>query len=86
MEAKTCDPSGMGWTQCTAAGSERAQLLVWRSLSLRQKLAAVEEMCDLSRRLLAQRQRAGLPYFDPRTGELVKAGNCEAKPDHREGH
>ena len=75
MEAKTCDPSGMAWAQCTAAGSERAQLLVWHSLSLRQKLAAVEEMCALSRRLLAQRQRAGLPYFDPATGKLIEGGH-----------
>jgi hypothetical protein len=72
MEIKTCDPSGLGWEQCTAEGSERAQLLVWMKLSVRQKLAAVEEMSERSRRWLARRQREGLPYFDPATGELVK--------------
>jgi hypothetical protein len=71
MNPKTCDPAGMGWEQGTFAGSERAQLIVWSRLSLRQKLVAVEELCDLSRRLLEQRRKAGLPYFDPDTGALV---------------
>lgn len=73
----TCDPSGMGWEQCTAAGWEKAQLIVWMRLPLRRKLEAVEEMCNLSRRFVAARQRAGLPYFDPATREPVQPRNAE---------
>ncbi|MGI8820243.1 MAG: hypothetical protein ACR2ID_05155 [Chthoniobacterales bacterium] len=72
MEIRTCGPSGMGWDQCTFEGSERAQLIVWSRLPLRRKLEALEEMCDHARATIASRQRAGLPYFDPETGELVK--------------
>jgi hypothetical protein len=68
----------MGWEQCTATGSERAQLVVWSSLSLRQRLEALDELCERSRRLLAFRQRCGLPYFDPETGELVSAASRPA--------
>jgi hypothetical protein len=41
---------------------------------LRRKLEALEEMCDHARRTLASRQRRGLPYIDPFTGEAVVPG------------
>jgi len=34
MPDKTCNPSGMGWEQFTAEGSEEAQLRVWAALSI----------------------------------------------------
>jgi hypothetical protein len=71
MTPRTCDPSGMGWEQCTAEGSERSQLVVWTSLSIRDRLQALDELCERSRRLLAWRRRSGLPYFDPATGRLI---------------
>jgi hypothetical protein len=65
----------MGWEQGTSAGSERAELLVWAKLSIRERLTALEEMADFSRRIVAWRQRAKLPYFDPHTGELVNGSS-----------
>ncbi len=65
---------GVDWSLCTYAGAEREQLRQWSRLSLRAKLAAVEEMGDLAGRFLAYRKARGLPYFDPYTGELVKPG------------
>ena len=64
-------PSEVDWSLCTWEGSEREQLRRWSTLSLRRKLEALEEMCDLGRRSLASRQRRGLPYVDPSTGEVV---------------
>lgn len=60
------------WSSVTFAGAEREQLRVWSRLPLRRKLEALEEMCDLARRTVASRQRRGLPYIDPFTGEAVK--------------
>jgi hypothetical protein len=39
---------------------------------LREKLLALEQMCDHARATIAWRKAKGLPYFDPFTGELVK--------------
>ncbi len=75
VKAKTCDPSGMGWEQCTSAGSERAQLIVWSRLSIRETLQALEQMCDHARATIAWRRRKGLPDFDPETGELVNGSS-----------
>lgn len=72
MPTKTCNPSGMGWEQFTAEGSELAQLKVWSGLTIRQKLEALDEMCEFGRHAIAQRQRQGLPYIDPQTGEVVQ--------------
>jgi hypothetical protein len=69
---KTFDPAGMGWEQCTASGSEIAQLRVWMGLSLREKLEATERLSELSSKFIAQRKKAGLPYIDPYTGEAVR--------------
>ena len=59
------------WDSCTFEGSEREQLRVWTYLPLRQKLMALEEMCDLAEKMLAWRKARGLPYIDPDTGEAV---------------
>lgn len=77
MAIKTCNPSGMGWEQFSAGGSEEAQLRVWAGLSVRQKLEALEEMGEMAERVIAHRKRHGLPYFDPDTGELVHPGRQE---------
>ena len=60
------------WRMCTFEGSEREQLRVWSRLPLRRKLEALDEMCALARRTIANRRRLGLPYFDPYTGELIR--------------
>jgi hypothetical protein len=60
------------WSSGTFAGSEREQLRRWSRLTVRQKLQALDEMCALARRALAERQRRGLPYIDPDTGQAVQ--------------
>ncbi len=59
------------WESCTFAGAEREQLRVWSQLPLRNKLEALEEMCDHARATIEWRRRQGLPYIDPYTGEGV---------------
>lgn len=68
------DATEIDWESCTFAGSEREQLRRWAALPLRAKLQALEQMCDHARATIAWRQREGLPYFDPMSGELIKGG------------
>jgi hypothetical protein len=63
------------WSLCTWEGAERDQLRHWMALSLREKLRALEQMCDHARATIEWRQRRSLPYFDPMTGELIQ-GNA----------
>ncbi len=63
----------MGWEQFSSEGSELAQLKVCLAMSIRERLLALDELCELSQRMLASRQRAGLPYWDPYTGKLVSS-------------
>jgi hypothetical protein len=65
--------SPVEWELCTFEGAEMEQLRVWSSLPLREKLLALEEMCDHARATIAWRKAKRLPYFDPFTGELVKS-------------
>ena len=74
MADQSQPPSDVAWSSGTFAGAEREQLRVWSRLPLRRKLEALEEMCDHARRTLASRQRRGLPYIDPFTGEAVVPG------------
>lgn len=60
------------WSSGTFAGSELEQLRVWSRLTVRQRLQALDEMCALARRSLAERRRLGLPYIDPDTGQAVR--------------
>ena len=60
------------WESCTFEGAEREQLLVWSRLSIREKLHALQEMCDLGDRMLEWRKSKGLPYIDPYSGQLVR--------------
>jgi hypothetical protein len=60
------------WSLCTWEGAERDQLRHWMALPLREKLQALEQMCDHARATVAWRKSKGLPYFDPETGHLVK--------------
>jgi hypothetical protein len=61
----------INWESCTFEGAEREQLRVWSRLPLRNKLQALEEMCDHARATIAWRRRQGLPYIDPFTRERV---------------
>jgi hypothetical protein len=64
------------------AAVERDQLRVWSRLSLRQKLEALDEMCDHARRTIFSRKKRGLPYIDPFTGEAVSpAANATVNED-----
>ncbi len=65
MIPSTRDPAAMGWAQCTSEGSEEAELRVWMSLTIREKLAAVEEMAEFSRSVQRSRERRGLPCLNP---------------------
>jgi CRISPR-associated protein Csx17 len=49
------------WNLTTWEGSRREQLRRWRKLSLRDRLRAVEEMADTSRRLHAMRRQGQHP-------------------------
>jgi hypothetical protein len=80
MSVQVNDPAGMGWSQCTSEGSELAELVVWSRLPLREKLEALEEMCDLARQFLEYRKKNGLPYIDPYTDQLVRPDH-ESPPD-----
>ncbi len=67
------------WERCTFEGAEREQLRVWSRLPLREKLLALEAMCDHARATIAWRKARGLPYIDPTTGELVGTRGSGAK-------
>lgn len=69
------------WNLTTWEGAERDQLRHGMALSLRQKLQALEQMCDHARATIAWRRRNGLPYYDPETGELIGG-----KAQHRQPH
>lgn len=59
-------------SECTWAGAEMAQLRKWRSLTLREKLQANEDMVQTADYMIQQRREKGLPYIDPETGECVR--------------
>lgn len=65
----------ISWSLGTWEGAERDQLRHWVALSLREKLQALEQMCDHARPTIAWRRGKGLPYFDPETGELVNGSS-----------
>jgi hypothetical protein len=69
-EADSSGPQ-IDWESCTFEGAEREQLRRWSRLPLRNKLQALEEMCDHARATIAWRRREGLPYIDPYTRQLV---------------
>lgn len=58
------EPNITDWEQATWEGSRRAQLRRWRCLSLREKLAAIDEM-----RALAERLNAGVGEAGAEIGE-----------------
>ena len=74
------DLPDIDWTLCTWESSEREQLRRWSALSLRQKLEALEEMCEHGRRTLASLQRRGLLYIDPFSGEAVQPAMTLERP------
>ena len=70
--------SAIDWDLCTWEGSRRAQLRAFRRLSLREKLQAVEQLCDLSRTLAERRRQRGLVVIplhedDPATRKATRA-------------
>ncbi len=71
------------WESCTFEGAEREQLRVWSQLPLRNKLEALEEMCDHARATIERRRQQGLPYIDPYTGERIpRAATVREEPDN----
>ena len=64
-------PDLIDWSLCTFEGSESEQLRRWSELPLRAKLEALDEMSAHALRTLENRRKAGLPYIDPDTGDLV---------------
>jgi hypothetical protein len=74
MSVANPDPEYL-WRSGTFEGAEREQLLRWKKLTVRQRLHALDELCELARRSLARRKAEGRPYIDPHTGKLVKPGN-----------
>jgi hypothetical protein len=68
------DESRIDWSSGTWAGSRREQLRQWKALPFKQKMQAMEELGDLARTSMLEKQRRGRPYFDPYTGQLVRPG------------
>jgi hypothetical protein len=60
------------WALTTWKGSRLHQHQIHLALPFREKLKIVEQMCDRTRELLSQREKAGLPYIDPLTGKAVR--------------
>ena len=53
------DREDIDWSLTTWEGARREQLRRWRKLSLYEKLRAVEEMGELTRRFAQARKRRG---------------------------
>lgn len=53
---ETVNEAAIDWSKCTWEGARLEQLRAFRQLSLRDKLQAVEEMCDVIRKLDAARR------------------------------
>ncbi|MDA3934765.1 MAG: hypothetical protein PF630_10645 [Gammaproteobacteria bacterium] len=51
------DNDPIDWSKTTWEGSRREQLRQWRKLTLRERLLAVEEMADISRRFREMRMQ-----------------------------
>jgi len=67
--------SGVPEADWSPAAGEKEQLRRWNRMPFRFKLKALEEMGDLGNFFLKQRQREGLPYMDPDSGEVVRGKN-----------
>jgi len=61
------------WDECTSQGADRAYIREALRWTIRQCLECLNDMCDLARSMIAERQKKGLAYIDPYTGECVKA-------------
>lgn len=68
---QTPDLDHFDWSRTTWEGSELEQLRVWSKLTIRERLLALEELCDHARRTIQWRTERGLPYIDPYTNEVV---------------
>lgn len=69
----------IAWSGCTWEGARREYVRRYRRLTLRQRLEALEEMCDLGRHFHEHRRREGLPVIplhrdDPATAAYLRAG------------
>jgi hypothetical protein len=71
VKSEDSSEAAIDWASCTFEGAAREQLLRWSRLPLRNKLQALEEMCDHGRATIASRRRRGLPYIDPDTHECI---------------
>lgn len=67
------------WSTATPEGARREQLRQWAALTFRERLEAMEELGgEMVRFSIAEKQRRGLPYFDPYTGALVRGASLPA--------
>lgn len=64
------DPT-IDWASCTYDGARLANHRLFVSLTFAEKLEAIEELNEFARHSMREKQRRGLPYFDPSTGQLV---------------
>lgn len=76
---KTAALETFDWSVTTYEGARREQLERWAALSFREKMLALEEMCDQAFFAIERRKKRGLPYIDPYTKEVVRP--APAPPD-----
>jgi hypothetical protein len=67
------------WSQTTWKGHRLQQHREFHALSFRRKLEVLEEMCEQGLKMLESRRKAGLPYIDPFTGEVVRPERAVAE-------
>lgn len=66
------------WSLSTWEGARRAQLRGYHQLPLREKLEAVEGMCDLTRCLHAWRRERGLPTMPLQNDDPATAAHARS--------
>jgi hypothetical protein len=69
MTGQPDDP--IDWSLTTWKGSRLQQHREFHALPFARKLELIEEMCEQIAQMIASRQRRGLPYIDPFTGDAV---------------
>ena len=62
------------WSNGTWEGSRIEELKRWRALPLKAKLEALDQLRSLGDQLLERRKKAGSPYIDPSTRQLIAKG------------
>ncbi len=57
------------WSSCSWQGAREAHIKAFRGLCFQDKLQTLEEWCELSRSMIARRQRRGLPTIPLQTDD-----------------